>query len=561
MVAQLHMLPAFVVVILLGCLAVSCHRENDTDRLLADIEQKLYVNAAYADSARLLVDSISSESTLTQRGEVLKTLILTGADIWFKTETDSDSAISYAVDYFRDAGDENMVMRAKITRGYVRIHTGKLDDAMYDALDALQYATSDNDSVGMAKTELLLADIYREAYRSDLSILHREKSLAVWRKLGFENQLFWGTQNAVIAWDYHHCGNNERSIAICDSLLTSGQFTDLAAVSFIRQILMCPYVATGQYDKAKQQFDSIRGYYLNGQKMSMNWYIVIKMFMEMNQPDSARRYLEILKDNYGATDGNWHYHEFSHLMDAESGNYENAYYNLMAARNIMDSRSFKTKNVSPEDVERDYNAMIANDIQHKEIMSRRVIVCLTILLLVIVVGGMFIHSRIKIKQKLELEENLFRINELQKLIEQKTALDTELEDVAKLMIRPLKILSAEYSVHADGRDEDSSKKLDNVVKEMENLRTEEYLDRIVAVADVMYGGGLMRLEKDFQFKRSEIYLLALRLMEFPPKSICWFLRIKPAAYYTRWKRLRRKITENSSSVGQSLLAKIENTGI
>lgn len=551
----LRLLPLFLYAVLL--LFCSCHRENDTDRLLAEIEDRMYLNSMYTDSAKILVDSICRSTALSERGEALKNLILSQANTWPNITQDDDSVESLVVDYFMKTGDPKQLMRAQLNRGYIRIHTNELDKAIPDALDALQYASSVNDSLGVAKAELLLANIYRQAYRSDLAIPHREKSVELLRKLGYANNSFFGTQYAIIAWDYHHIGDNEKSINMMDSLLTTGEFTDSATVAFMRNMLMCPYVVTDQLDKAENVFDSIRGYYLENRGLA-NWYIVIQMFLEKHQTDSAKYYLDILKDNYGEKDGNWYYYEFSHLIEAASGDYEQAYDDLFTARNIMDSRRKMTKSASPEVAERDYWDASLQKEQENASQRKRIISIVLFTGLIILALGMVKYIRLKRIHRMEIEENLFNIRELQKAVARIKTTNTGAADVVKSVIDPLNILSTEYFAYMDCPYDGTSQFLEQIGHEMENLRTEAYLDKIVTIADSIHNGELQQLrESQLKLKPTEVYLLALKLISFSPKSICWFLKIKPATYYTRWKRLRHKLLEESSSIGEKILLKIE----
>lgn len=537
----------------------SCHRSNETDCLLSEIEDKLYVRGNFADTARCLVDSICSSTPISERGEALKNLILSETNVWPNLTQDDDSIESHAVDYFKQNGDKKLLMRAQIQRGYARIHLGQPDKAIIDALDALRYASAMNDSMSIGRAELLLANIYRDVYRSDLSIPHRERALKLMSK--FENTTpdFLGTQYAIIAWDYHNIGNNARSITILDSLLTTKGFEDPATKAFIRNTLMYPCVVTGQFDKARQQFDSIREYYRGANSNKANWDIVIQMFRINNQPDSVRYYLDILKDNNKDTEGNWFFYEFSHLIEAEAGDYESAYRDLLISKSIMESRRKRSKMASPEVAERDYwDATL--QAERKDALQRKRIALLVLFGgLVVLFLGLIKYIGLKRKHRMEIEENLFNVHELQKALEQVKKTDTDTIDVIKSAIDPINVLSTEYFAYMDCPYDGTSKLLERIGKEMENLRTNEYMDKIVVIADTINNGELNILSQDIRLKLKpvDVYLLALKLLSFSPKSICWFLKIKPAAYYTRWKRVKHKIKGESTGVGEEILLKIE----
>jgi len=543
---RLRLLFVICMLLLLACGAGGCSGGNETDRLLADIEDKIYDHGSYSDSARLLVDSICRATSLSRRGEALKNLILSQTNLLPNITQDNDSIESQAVDYFENTRDLKLLMRAQIERGYARIHIGELDKAIYDALDALQYASSVNDSLGVGKAELLLANIYREGYRSDLSIPHREKAVELLRKSGRVTDRFLGTQYALIAWDYHNIGDNERSIFLLDSLLATGEFTNRPTVAFMRNTLMYPYVVTGQFDKARQQFDSIRGYYTEGRMNEANWDIIIQMFMGMNHSDSVRYYLNILKDNYGDHDGNWHYYELSHRIEADAGDYKRAYHDLLKARNIMDSRVIKTNKVSPEVAEKDYWDLKAKESQEKEVYRKKLTVVIFMLLIIVIACGIALYFRIKAKHRLELDDSLYQINDLKNQIE-RFAVNVPSRDVVNAVLSPLDKLGRGYCINT-GLPYDSSKELyADIQKTVEGIKSPAYLDNMVAMADLVYNGIITELVDSQQWKGkvADLHLIALKLMGFSPKSISFFLGVTPAAYYTRLKRVRCRIAKSS----------------
>lgn len=537
----LRLLPLAVAVML--PLLSSCHRENATDRQLAEIEERMESDTTDFDSIVTWLSAIPDSTIDTPYRKALYDCLMARARYFSGSRVLDDSLVSIAIDVFKEKNDLPHLTKALITRGYLSLGRYEHVMCMADAIDGLDLARSIDDTLSMARAEELMALNFGAAYRRDSALVHYWKSAELYSSIGRQSQATNEYMNTAVY--LAEVGRLDEAITMLDSIRRETAPDDSIRQTGIYNKLMWFYTNAGRFADAETAFRQSLSYMNGKMYKSFDWRNVIEMYYAASKPDSVQKYLEVLKDHYYGGDGNWHYYAYNKLLAAERGDYEEAYCYYLAADSIMSCRSYRAHTCEPLVAVNEYhnarNIELAAKIEHRNTVIMVVVISSLVIIALVVV--MYVTYR-----RRQREKNMMMLMEIADLKEQLDSkkIDTDLAEVLfKSGFESLDVLTSEYfrSLNTGrGLSESIYKNLD---KQLDKLRSDEALDRLSEQVDLLYGGILSKLAEIPSIKKNDIHFIALKLAGFSSKSICLFLNLSPTNYYTKWQRIRNRVGEAS----------------
>lgn len=547
--------------IIAGCLAVmsallsGC--DHKTDRKMEEIEAVLD-NAL--DSATILpairsLDSIPVE-TLNKRQRALHALLTVQSRHKQHLPLATDSLAFYEAAYFDGSSDTRHRMKWHFYRGATRLQLEDYRGAIFDALHAIRLSTSLPDTLFMAKSEELLADIYDATFNVTLAIKHRRYAASYYEAANKKSNSLYVyrdlVRELVFLSKYDDC------VSILDSLTKQIAPNDSDLLSSIYSYYADVYSATGKYQDVDCALTKSRLYcgdnYINDSDLAF----VGRVFQRTNRPDSVEYYIELCnKDPY-------YINNVVHLGNQEwlakqEGDYLKAcllsdsiqkLHNLIVRKNLATQESI---------AQADYYVEIANA---EEKQSRKMSVIAIIVIIssiAIISAGTIVYVRRKRSYEVELSEKFCKMAQCKKEI---ASLETQIDSFKHsnhsntLLITKLKdILQSEYS-RLDSQINEYSSSFDPNTRskaKVSNIHTpelngkinaENLLNNVVDFINLSYDNLISKLTTQVTIlKPSDIQFIALKLAGFSSQSICLIMGISSTAYYTRWHRLRAKISQ------------------
>ena len=163
------------------------------------------------DSSLQILDSIDS-SRLRGADRALYALLLTQARDKNHLDLGTDSMITFAVDYYRTAGDEEHLAKSNYFRGRVRYRSGRSSDALRDFATAEQLAVKTGDEFIAGMSCRGMSDVYGDSYATSDQIEFAKKELDHLLKSGKRPYYLSAMVDLGIA--YNNAGLTDKSRAI-----------------------------------------------------------------------------------------------------------------------------------------------------------------------------------------------------------------------------------------------------------------------------------------------------------------------------------------------------------
>lgn len=522
----------------------SCHRENDTDRLLAEIEEQMRSDTVNGDSVLKWLDSIPESAIDTPYRQAIYDCLVSRAKFWSGVYDLDDSLVSRAIGVFRDKNDIPRLIQALIHRGYLNLNKHNTVMGMSDAMEGLEYAEMLDDSLLMAMAEQLIATNYSSAYRADSALVHHLKSADLFSKIGHKkSSVNEYMTTAVYMGDF---GRLDEAISLMDSVISVTADNDSITRMLVCNRLMRLYTNAGKLKEAESAFRQSLSYMNGKMYWPYDWRYVVEMYYSAGKRDSVMKYLEVLKDNYYGRDGNWHYYTYNQRLAADIHDYEQAYRYFIQADSIMKCRVDIAMSREPLIAVNDFHN--SKSIEQATMVETRNTVILVILVSSIIIILLLIVIYVNGKKR-QREKEMMRLMEISDLKEQLNSkkIDTSLAELLfKSGVESLDVLTTEYFRTINAGKSMSDSLYRNIDRQLDKLRSEEALDRLSEKIDLLYDGSLSKLADALpSIKKGDIHFIALKMAGFSPKSICLFLNLSPTNYYTKWQRIRNRVAETS----------------
>jgi len=525
----------------------SCHRETETERLLAEIEGKF--DDSITDVQLLLrrLDSIPHEDLDNDRLRMSYGLLRAKGDIYCGDYPKTDSALTSYVEYFRMEDDTPHLFEALILRSFCNVYHRNLLKAMSDAMEVRDIAREERDMLMMAQAEELLMYNFEPVYKHDSVLEHAQKCSAYYAACGRFNKVREYKKYAAVY--LNAIGRTDEAVVLMDSILKNTPPTDSASIGEIYNRFVRLYLDQDSLSQAEDAFRKAVSY--NGKRAiwRIDWRNVISMFFAAGKIDSVEHYLPIMKDHYYGKDGNFCYYRYRQLLAEARGDYREAYKNIQLVDSIYQYRYNVVVTQSPTIVTSEYYNQKAQQ-EKQRVESRNTIILVVVVSALIVIFMLVIVIRSGRRRHRERElSDLMEIADLKKQLKSVDIDKSVAEVLFKSGFKFLDTFTTEYFIaKSTGRGTPASL-LKGIETQLEKLRSEESLDKISEKIDLLYEGILSKIRVEVpKLKPIDIHFIALKLAGFSPKSICLFLNLSPTNYYTKWQRIRNRVAESSITI-------------
>ena len=575
---------AFIILSIIFLIFTGCNEKADV-RLLRQADDIIESDPEQADSILSLVD----QSSLNEEEYAYYSILKTQADIKIWIIVDSDSLIRHGYEYFRDSGNRNLQMRANFYKAQVSFNAAKYQGAMQEVLSAYEIAKEDKNHYWIAKTAELISDIFSRCNNFPQEEIFRKETILNYGEAGkILNQRY---SISDLAMTYANQNKDSLAIGILDSIrviIKAEQPIDSALLAYINHTYVVEMIDTYQYDKLQDaEFDVLTDdpasdvaindfiyksdlYGSEGSFEKSEDILSKAMLIAKNDEDRAR----VLYAQY---------------MDAKKkGNFKKATAFTDTLLKMQTKVAEQMVFESVTGVQKDFYNAKAQKTKLKAEALKSILMISVIAFVIITLLVIWIY-RIKVKnKKVELEaalESIFYLKENSKKInEQNTSLSDKLNQGSKelsALQEKLKNQTDEISERSQtietlfrerwitlnmlcdeyfekGETEKTRKSiLNNIEKEIENLRSKKHLKQIEESVNLYMGDIMNHLRRECDFLKEDDYVfLALVYAGFSVRAICIFLGIKYKFYYLKKSRLKKKIADSKAAHKELFLSKL-----
>lgn len=367
-----------------------CNPQPEAPDLLRQAEQLAETNP---DSAMLLIDSIFYPEKSLNREQYMNYLV-TRVQVRYKNsrDIDGDTLVFDAARYFAQKGkDPKQTARAQFYSGCVRREQNRFEPAMQYYKDAERYAERAKDTNLQGLIQFNIGDLLnmqKQYVEARKSYKLAEQLYALMPGRAYDKQahalsaigrMFLLEKNPDSALFYFHKG-----------MEPANHTEDKAIQSLLAQNLSIAYSEKAQYGDAEKYLR--QSFVLNNDSSELPRYYLnfARLYSNMEQPDSAGYYTELLKQHINTLDNTYFKASaYSYLANREKkrGNYDAAFScqnkRMQVLAHIMEERGSQSvyealRKYDYEQIQKQYYHTLSNRLQW-----------IIALMGVVIVGGVF----------------------------------------------------------------------------------------------------------------------------------------------------------------------------
>lgn len=521
--------------------------DHKTDRKMEEIEAVLDNDL---DSTTILpairsLDSIPVE-TLNKRQRALHALLTVQSRHKQHLPLATDSLAFYEAAYFDGSSDTRHRMKWHFYRGATRLQLEDYRGAIFDALHAIRLSASLPDTLFMAKSEELLADIYSATFNSELAIKHQRESAKLYNRIGRERNLLFTYID--ICTELEFIGQYNESIRLCDTILQLASPSDSAILGNTYAHLATAYSRKGNLTEARKANIMSTKYYGTNLENLAGLSFLADCYTLTNDADSVEKYVEACNQLAAYHQDVTHFANLKWLA-AYHKDYESAYHYADSVAFLINNTAKNILNRQGVFAQADFYLWQLDEEKDKaRTKTTWLSVFIFCLIICLGVGWICYRKRQKrlqnqIAQKLseisQLRDDIFRLDKDLLNAKSDRSNYTNLKELIQKSFAAFDAVTSSYYANTFIR----KKSTDAIQKDIDYLKDDGFLTILVDYANSEYSDVITKLRVAFpKMKQMTAYLVALRVSGFSVQSICVLLEISPSNYYTRLHRLREQIS-------------------
>lgn len=548
---------------------VSGCNSSGVDSSLTAIEQTLD-NAT--DSAEILpaireLDSIAQLSLSGSRRDLVSLLTVQSRHKQHIPVAEDSLIFILGKRYGNPSADMRHQMKWHFYRGIARMQLTDYRGAIYDALHAVNLSSRIPDTLFMAKSHELLADVYRKILYVSPAIEHRRKSINFYNAIGRDINAAWGAISLIdeLRWN----GQHVMALQTIDSL-KNANITDSSFLAKLHESAIDVYVDLHKDEDALKSFGLMRSFCGDMFTYQMDYAFVINMFTATNQIDSAKYYSEFaVKYDSAYYCGSLGQQLNIWAIATKEKDYSRA---TDAAREVIELTNATTRNTlsfQSSLASNDYYLEIAEEEKSRSNRKSTIILIIAVTSAIALSSiALYIRYNNKANQRMinakQLENEQLR-HEMSLLIDNISLMETRQEETSTRIsqesdslrkemlmllnsgINTFDAVANDYFINQNANMPNHEPSLKQLEAEIAFFKSDRFLNGIINIANGLNNNIIDEFQlKNPKIKPIDCRILALKLVGFSTRSISLILDISIEKFYSRWRRIRAKIDLSDS---------------
>lgn len=524
-----------------------CHKERvNSDLLVAES-----VMESKPDSAYRILKNIDSAILSSDINKAKYCLLMTQAMVKNDVPFDSDSLISFAVDYYTDHPTDSDLMKSLFYKGEYIYNHGNLEKSTECALRSRKIAINLNNSYWRGKSAKLLSDILTISLLSSDALQMDLEAAEHFKKAGKDN--FYIYTMANLATDYSNLGQQEKALNLIDSVLSIAKASnDTSLIVYCNRILYPILEEFERYDEAWQILTELKNSDNPIAFETEEEHHYVNFEIKRGNFEAAKSRLDNLRKTASCSRDSayvfYNYRRYYKVL----GDYKKALEYTDSTYDLNFVALSKVTKQSPKEVKTRFYSHIAEKERKRSENLKIYIIIISLIFLLLMAIVVIIHTiRMKKKDSIiseKVNELLVMSHELHNKKEEKEDhseqernLRAEIERLYKGKWEFLNIILNEYLKNADDR-----KFADNFVLRVNEcisrIKTEENLSQIEESVNRYMDDCISVLRRNCpDFTESDLQFVALYISGFSRNAICIMLDLKIKSFYSRKGRIQEKI--------------------
>ncbi len=545
-----------LIILLLLLAVVSCSRHSRVSETLAHAEA---VMEEHPDSALPILQAVPDSALVTDRDRALQALLLSQALDKNYIDITSDSLINIALDYFRDHNDRYEMLSnyyyAKVTS-----NAEEYTKSTFAILKAKELSEKMKDTLFIARSNEVLADLYFSNFDFENEIKHRKIAIKNYHDINRTLSELYANIDLSLA--YTQNGQPSTAIEVLEDIDSLMDTSKTQLYKAYLEAYIYPCILIKEYTLATDISELLIKLYGTEDYSSNTYCELSELYLRANNIQKAKYFLNKSIDKYPNTKSSTNVL----LQLLEIYKYTNDIPSILSMiDSVQDAQNNYAKTIVNQQIsnsERDYYNQKAFESDKKESLAKRnsVIVSLVATIIIIVTIFLYLYQRTKNRNmKLEIENNLYRLKELEGNLWQKDSLYKESSQALKEMRRTIEDLfhqkfeiinSFSHYFDSDNRHEENAVIVyRNINKLLSQFCDKDSIKKLEKIVDDYQNGMMTRFHVLFPNLPESQYRMVLYIfLGFTPSTISIFLNIPKNNFYVYRSRLKKLLNESKKEI-------------
>ena len=543
-------------VLLLLMVAAACSRHSAVSDTLTHAEA---IMEEHPDSALAILEAIPDSTLTTKADRALHALLLSQALDKNYIDNTSDSLVNIAVDYYQDHGDRHEML-ANYYYAKVASNAEEYSKSTFAILKAKELSEKMKDTLFIARSNEIMADLYFSNFDFENEIKHRKIAIKNYHDINRTLSELYANIDLSLA--YTQNGQPDKAIEVLkgiDSLIDPSK-TPLYKAYL--EAYIHPYILIKEYTLATDTSELLIRLYGSDDYSSNTYCELSELYLKTNNIQKAKYFIKKSIEQHSETKPSvsilirlLEIYKYTHDIPAILNM-------LDSVQNAQSDYAKTIVNQQISNAERDYYNIIALESDKRESLTKRnlIIVSLAATIIIILIIFLYLYQRAKNRNmKLEIENNLYRLKELEGNLWQKDSLYKESSHALNEMRRTIEDLfhqkfeiinTFSHYYDSDNRHEENAIIVyRNINKLLSQFCDRDSIENLEKIVDYYQDGMMTRFHALFPNLPESHYRMALYIfLGFTPSTISIFLNIPKNNFYVYRSRLKKLVNESKEEI-------------
>ncbi len=522
----------------------SCNSDDAANGQLARAGSLLDSNP---EQALCILDSVNIDSIHNDKMIADYALLLTAARYKSFINETNDSVILTAVNYFAKSNDEFNLMKALYYCSNINKFKEEYNYALKIALEAERIAKAHGDKLWIAKTNELVADILFECYEWKESLKYREVAINNYKEAGKKANYHYALLDK--ATSYSNWGKYRESAVLMDSILAIAASDSVLMAETLKKLIPS-IVYTSDYERAEKIIYQFNTYQKFIDKDNQYYADYAELYRFLGDYEKADKYIDsaVIKakkpvDKLRAYNARRNLlvtemhveHDFVACFDSINKNQKIIMKQLAAQSLISSQGDFLNDEI------------IAAKLKTTKLIYFSIFIIGLLLLLIIYFKLRIYRSNVEIKEK---------IVDIMMLKDKLSIQSDKIDGMLQNRFETINLLCEEYSKAIDNYDV-KDRVIEKFRTEINKFASPEIVKCLGENIDENMDGILSRVKDNVpKLTDKDTQLLVYILLGFSSKTICVLSKLNYQTYYSRKRRLIKKISESDLDCKDDVINRI-----